>query len=177
MQRVHRGQMWYLPLKYRRILQIAHAERVRPSACTRYLPRRAEEKEMVSGDWFRNLQWGLLYGTNWVRNVMCHFLWLHGSGCFCFSTHILHFLLFLPPPLSRTSRSSCFPVNVCLFISQRLPVSPHKPSIRNPFNNHRSHQQNQSWEPGIMHARHASLNVPFFFSFFRPWQPKCSCAS
>lgn len=64
MQKVHQGQMWYLPLKYRRISQIAHAERVRPSARTRYQPRRAEEKETVSGDWFGNLQRGLLYGTN-----------------------------------------------------------------------------------------------------------------
>lgn len=173
MQKVHQGQMWYLPLKYRRISQIAHAERVRPSARTRYQPRRAEEKETVSGDWFCNLQRGLLYGTNWVRNVMCHFLWLHGSGCFCFFfTRILHFLFFL-----YILRPSCFTVNVCLFISQgrglcivwcsaftRLHVSPRKPSIRNPFNNHRLHQQNQSREPAWESCTHGLFKCSFFFS-------------
>lgn len=172
MQKVHQGQMWYLPLKYRRISQIAHAERVRPSARTRYQPRRAEERETVSGDWFCNLQRGLLYGTNWVRNVMCHFLWLHGSGCFCFFfTRILHFLFFL-----YILRPSCFTLNVCLFISQgrglcivwcsaftRLHVSPRKPSIRNPFNNHRLHQQNQSREPAWESCTHGLFKCSFFF--------------
>lgn len=131
MQKVHQGQMWYLPLKYRRISQIAHAERVRPSARTRYQPRRAEEKETVSGDWFCNLQRGLLYGTNWVRNVMCHFLWLHGSGCFCFfhpysplpllslhsQTLVLHCKCL---PLHKSRERSLYSVVQCFYAAPRL---------------------------------------------------------
>lgn len=171
MQKVHQGQMWYLPLKYRRISQIAHAERVRPSARTRYQPRRAEEKETVSGDWFCNLH--LDCYTEQIEFEMSCVIFCDcmARAAFAFFTRILHFLFFL-----YILRPSCFTVNVCLFISQgrglcivwcsaftRLHVSPRKPSIRNPFNNHWLHQQNQSREPAWESCTHGLFKCSFFF--------------
>lgn len=131
MQKVHQGQMWYLPLKYRRISQIAHAERVRPSARTRYQPRRAEEKETVSGDWFCNLHLDcyteqiefemscVIFCDCMARAAFAFFspVFSTSSSFFTFSDPWLHCKCL---PLHKSRERSLYSVVQCFYAAPRL---------------------------------------------------------